>query len=244
MRIHVINLDRSPDRLWSFREINKGLQDVERSPAVDGNSLSNNDLLADGTLLQAPPIKYSPGAIGCALSHAGLWKKAIDDGRPITICDDDAIFNKNFAVKSKALLSKLDRDWDFVLWGWNFDAPLLIDPLPGVSPCVLRFNLTSLRENVDIFQKSSINTQPVRLLQCIGVPCYSVTPNGARKLREACIPIRDAKIFFPGLNRELSNFGIDVMMNAVYRNIRAYAAFPPLVATRNEGSTTQRPIRT
>jgi hypothetical protein len=90
--------------------------------------------------------------------------------------------------------------------------------------------------NATKFQGLPVANRPIRLLQCFGIPCYSVTPRGARTLKDTCIPIREAKIFFPGLNHELANFGVDVMMNAVYPQIRAFASFPPLVVTKNEVS--------
>ncbi len=43
-------------------------------------------------------------------------------------------------------------------------------------------------------------------------------------------------VFCPGLNRCVTNFGIDVMMNALYPSINAYVAFPPLAVSRNEKS--------
>jgi GR25 family glycosyltransferase involved in LPS biosynthesis len=236
MRIHVINLDRSRDRLADFNTLNKHLTDIERYSAVDGAAQDIGKLVAAGTITPGCAKAYLPGAIGAALSHAALWTKAIETNEAITVCEDDAIFNFAYEPLAQEMMAALGSEWDFILWGWNFDAPVMLDLLPGVSPCIAVFDQNKMVANTTRFQSMPAATRPVRLLQCFGIPCYSVTPRGARALRDACIPIREAKIFFPGLNRELANFGIDVMMNAVYPNIRAFAAFPSLVVTKNEAS--------
>lgn len=236
MRVHVINLDRSRDRLADFRKINGHLSNVERYPAVDGSAQNIAALIAAGTITPGCARVYLPGAVGAALSHAALWTRAIETDEIVTVCEDDAIFNSAFEAAAQETIASLGADWDFILWGWNFDAPMLVDVLPGVSSCIAVFDQNRMAANTAQFQKMRIATRPVRLQQCFGIPCYSVTPRGARMLRDACVPIREAKIFFPGLNRELANFGIDVMMNAVYPQMKAFAAFPSLVVTKNEQS--------
>jgi glycosyl transferase, family 25 len=79
-----------------------------------------------------------------------------------------------------------------------------------------------------------VTPQAFRLTRALGIPCYSVSPKGARALKAACLPLARIKVHFPGLNRHLPNFGIDVMMNNAYPQISAFVSFPPLVITRNE----------
>jgi hypothetical protein len=48
LRVHLINLDRSQERLAEFKELNSHLTDVERFPAVDGYSLDIPALAQQG----------------------------------------------------------------------------------------------------------------------------------------------------------------------------------------------------
>jgi glycosyl transferase family 25 len=234
-RTYLINLDRSKDRLKEFWRYNERLKiDVERFPGVDGSKLSIADLQANGQIDAVIAKTYTPGAIGATLSHAALWDKAIAADEAITIIEDDAIFNFDFEAASRDFFGRLHDDWDFVLWGWNFDAPLLFELMPNVSPCLDNFNQAQMLTAVEQFQKLSLAPLGFRLLRCFGVPCYSVSPRGARALKAGCVPIRAMTVFFPGLNQNIANVGIDCMMNAVFPNIKAYLSFPPLVITKNE----------
>jgi hypothetical protein len=49
-----------------------------------------------------------------------------------------------------------------------------------------------------------------------------------------CLPLAPLRVFFPLLNRESDNTGIDMPMNAAYPEIDAFVAFPPLALTLNE----------
>ena len=72
------------------------------------------------------------------------------------------------------------------------------------------------------------------MLRAFGAPRYSISPRGAQALKSACFPIRETEIYFPGIDRRIPNVGIDVGMNQTYPSMKAYAAFPPLVITKNE----------
>jgi glycosyl transferase, family 25 len=211
---------------------------VIRFPAVDGRTLNVEALIANGTIDRAAATThYTPGAIGATLSHDALWTKAIDAQQSITICEDDAIFNANYARSSRAVIDRLPADWDFILWGWNFDANLLIDFIPGVSACLCNFDQASARAGVEAFRQQEIVSHPLLLLRAFGVPCYSISPRGAQLLKSTCFPIRAIDIYFPGIDRHIPNVGIDVVMNNAYPNMKAYIAFPPLVLTKNERET-------
>jgi glycosyl transferase, family 25 len=235
MLTHLINLDRSTERLSRFQAINAHLPDVIRFPAVDGRKLDTESLIANGTIDRASATShYTPGAIGAALSHIALWTKAIDAQQSITVCEDDAIFNLNYAQSSQSLIDMLPADWDFILWGWNFDSNLLIDFMPGVSGCLCWFDQASLVAGVETFRTQDIASRPLPLLRAFGAPCYSVSPRGAQALKSACFPIRETEMYFPVIDRHIPNVGIDIGMNLAYPDIKAYAAFPPLVITKNE----------
>jgi glycosyl transferase, family 25 len=125
-----------------------------------------------------------------------------------------------------------------VLWGWNFDSILYFDLLPGISSCVSLFDQQAMRSGVESFQVQPILPRLFRLLRAFGIPCYSISPKGAQLLRGHCLPLREMPVFFPGLNREIPNNGIDIMTNDAYPRINAYVSFPPLVITKNEHERT------
>ena len=114
--INVISLARTPERLKSFRKNNSWLQDFEIFPAVDGSQRTTTEMLDRGLITKN--LNYRTGALGNALSHQGLWEKAIRINRPLTIFEDDAILHSNFIEKSNKLISELGDDWDLIVWGW------------------------------------------------------------------------------------------------------------------------------
>lgn len=234
MRIHLINLDRSTDRLAEFRRRNAHLPDVERFTAVDGKAQDAASLVARGLFEPGVPEVYGPGAVGAALSHLALWTKAVEHNETLTVCEDDAVFNHAFVATAERVIAALPSDWDFILWGWNFDAHLLFELIPGVSPCLCRFDEAQMRAGVGAFQSGAIAAQSFKLLRALGIPCYSISAKGARALKARCVPSTRIKVHFPGLERHLPNFGIDIMMNHAFPEIKAFVGFPPLVITPNE----------
>lgn len=236
MDVHVINLDRSANRLSTFTATNQHLKNIVRFPAVDGGAMDRAKLRADGIFTTVMP-DYSHGAVGCALSHVSLWQKAVAESEAFTIAEDDAIFNIHFEAEAGDLLRSLPPDWDILLWGWNFDSILFFDFLPGVSPCLGAFSESGIREQASVFQKLDVKPQAYRLQKAFGLLAYAVSPHGAEKLLHHCLPIREMEVFCPGLNRFVANSGIDVMMNALYPKINALVSFPPLAVSKNEKTT-------
>ncbi len=78
MLIHLINLDRSQDRLAAFVDANKHLTSVSRVPAVDGATLDIASLVAKDTIAEGLVASefYTAGALGAAFSHLSMWQTA------------------------------------------------------------------------------------------------------------------------------------------------------------------------
>lgn len=232
--IKVINLRRSADRRETFARLNSHLE-YEFVEAVDGNKLTEKEL-EDPTLFKHPLPFHSMGAYGCALSHLKMWDLAIASGRPVTVCEDDVVFRKDFKAQSAAVLERLPADWDIVLWGWNFNTILSLMSLPGISPAVMLCDENLLRENIEAFRNLTVPSQPLALDRTLGTPGYTISAAGAKKFREQCFPMKDFEIYFPLMNRNLNNHGIDVSMARTYSVARSFVAFPPLLATENDRS--------
>jgi len=233
LNIHLVNLDRSTDRLTAFQAANSHvMQHVTRFAAIDGKNVDRAAVAERGIILS--DLIYKDGAIGSALSQVALWDMAIREGQSLTICEDDAIFNRSFCAVSERVLQDLRPDWHVIKWGWNFDSVLWFDMIPGVSGCMAEFDQHSLRKGIDAFQSAVVVPRAFRLLQVFGNICYSISPAGARLLRQNCLPLRNALVYVPGLKRRVVNYCIDVALNDVFRRMNSYVCIPPLVVTTNE----------
>ncbi len=237
-----MNLDRSPGRLAEFREINPHLSDVTRFSAVDGQTLKLDPLVAAGLVTSDILATYSINELGCAMSHIALWKRGLASGEMITIAEDDAVFHKEFLRHAGDVIAKLPADWDMILWGWNFDLFLVMEMLPGLSPCLAQFEEIKSIEGARQFQSQDLRPYPVKLRWAFGLPCYSVSPNGARKIMAKCLPLRPLVLPSPeGLRAKLHapyfrTVGIDGTLNVIYPELNAFICFPPTVITRNDPS--------
>jgi glycosyl transferase, family 25 len=228
LSIRVINLKRAVERRQHFAALHAGL-DFTFFDAVDGSTV--------------PPLPgYSPGATGCALSHKALWEECVASGRPITILEDDAVLRNDFSSIRLDAAARIAPAWDIILWGWNFDSVLLTEMLPGVA-MLSHFDQAAARRHLQDFRTGGGGPKWVvtliKLHRAFGSPCYSLTPAGAAKLLQTCFPIRGQPVFFPGLNRELPEYGIDIAMNRVYAEIGAYVSIPPMALTPNFNEQSQ-----
>jgi glycosyl transferase, family 25 len=236
MRIRYLNLDRRPDRNEAFLRANANIADFERVSAVDGREIDPAALVKAGVF--AEPLKhYSPGAVGCALSHKGVWERSVAEGAMTTLAEDDVLFNRRFVETASRVLASLPVDWDIVYWGWNFDSILHLKMPEGLNETVMYFQKSSLGPQTIAFQNASFDPRPMRLVNLFGTACYSISPAGAARLLARCFPLRNEAVPIVGLKARIANLGIDTVMNAHYRFLRAYVSVPPLVWTENDRAT-------
>lgn len=233
MEVLYLNLARRPDRDTRFRAVNAGIVPCQRVSAVDGRQLSVKSLIDSGVLLE-PLTSYTSGALGSALSHKMLWDQCATGEGVLTVAEDDAVLHRSFETKATEVLASLPADWDIILWGWNFDSILHVGLFDGLKHVVMGSDGRPLGPAIAEFQKTPCNPLALRLFGAFGTVCYSITPWGARRLGQACFPLRNEPIMVPGLRRVLANFGIDVVMNKHYPAINAYVCFPPLAWTEND----------
>jgi len=220
----------------AFRRFNSHLSEITRVEAVDGTTIQRPDLIRDGIAADALP-HYSPGALGVALSHRGIWQDCVRSGSPCTVAEDDAVFNLHFEQKAAGMIASLPPNWDLILWGWNFDSPLEVDVLPGMSRSAMFFRGTTLGSNVHKFQSLRHETVALRLLGAFGIVGYSASVNGAQTLLDKCFPLREEGIPIPSLQQTNWNTGLDVVLNKLYPTLHAYVCVPPLVWTENDKTT-------
>jgi hypothetical protein len=158
-----------------------------------------------------------------------------------TVAEDDAI---SIYISSTAtdILSELPADWDIVLWGFNFDLFACFEMIPGVSMCLAQFQQERMRTTTGTFQKQRIVARAYPLVWAFGTACYSISPKGAREFKSRLLPLRPIIISIPEAARAspysqtFRSVGIDNSMNAVYRDVKAFVCFPPLVVSKNESA--------
>jgi glycosyl transferase, family 25 len=231
--IQVVSLQATPHRRERFADLNRGFQ-FEFFDAVDGRQIDRSRFF--GSRLAEADVPYSPGAVGCALSHLTLWERSVRDHVILTVVEDDAVLRRDFEAKSQELIARLPPDWDIIMWGWNFDSILSVLVMPGISTTVISCNQDSLRQAIGRFQTELFEPHIFRLDKCFGTCAYTISPAGSRKFRQGCFPLRQENVYFPLLNRLLPNDGIDIAMNRIYSMTNSYVSFPPLAVTPNDNS--------
>ncbi len=117
LKVYVVNLDRSPERLKS---IDKRLKDIgldyTRISAVDGK-------VREFTSKEINKNKYSffhgkyitPTEVACFVSHVNVWEEfeKNNDAEFALVLEDDMIFSDEFVSVLKALV-KDKKSWDVV----------------------------------------------------------------------------------------------------------------------------------
>jgi GR25 family glycosyltransferase involved in LPS biosynthesis len=230
--IRLINLERATDRLQAFVTANQDVDAaVEVFRAVDGSIQDIDDLIREDYVAPGLMERYTASNLGCSLSHICLWQEAVDRAEPTTACEDDAVLRRDFAARSAELISSAP-DFGIILWGWNFDAPLAIELMPGTH-AALRCDQAELRETLAVFPTIDIKPRLFRLRQAFGTVCYTVSPAGARKLLDRLVPLRPLEITLAGKSQRFPHVGIDVALSSVYAELSAYVCVPPLVVTPN-----------
>lgn len=94
MKIFLINLDRSPDRLqFMENQLNKLNLPFERISAVDGRSLNMNrvDEFAIRSKVEEWKDLLTPNMIACSLSHYHIYKKMVEENIEMALILEDDI---------------------------------------------------------------------------------------------------------------------------------------------------------
>jgi len=227
--MHLINLDRSTERLRRFRERNRHLENIVRVPAVDGSALDREALISSGYINRDLP--YASGTLGCAMSHLKLWEMAAAQDQSITIFEDDIVIAHQFEKRAREVMSSLPDDWDIIQWGYMLN-PLYAWVDLGVSRVSLHcYGRPGYQgeEGLQKFQAEEYSPAPIRLLHSFGAQGYSISPKGARAALEYCLPLRKRLIEFPDAGVITLDRGIDVALDGIHPSLKAFICVPPLL---------------
>ena len=237
--VHVINLDRRPERWAKFRERNAHLDRVIRFSAIDGNMLDRAALEREKVI--TADLDYSNGTLGCALSHIRLWQKAAVEGVGLTILEDDAHTHPEFMCYATKIAKGLPDDWDIVLWGYVYN-PLFMWMDMGFANATMEFYDARPAFSWPDTQYGYSVYRPIKLNHAFGMQAYSLSPRGARRLLAAGLPLKKRMIEFPGAGVVTPDLGIDVLACGIYPTMQSFCCMPPLAVQRDDGISDRMPV--
>lgn len=227
----VITLERTPERFQEFYKWNAAYK-IRRFNAIDGGRVAREKCIQRGLITK--DNEYLPGALGVALSHITLWRGCANENKVFHIVEDDIVLRADFWKVATGLLSGFD-EWDIILWSHNLDWPIVVGPVLGGENAVIQYGAKETATKLEAFKAVTAPSMLLPLVSAAGIGCYSLSPSGAKKLLELCLPVGNTKAAF-AIERHLgwNNTGIDVEMARHYVKLKAFIAFPPLAITPNE----------
>lgn len=169
--IWVLNLERSKDRRFFMENQLKGLNlEFEIIKAVDGQALGEDDLkgYSERKTIRCVGTALGPSAIACALSHARMWHRIIEENlNEVLILEDDALIGETLIdiLRSR---HQFPPDWEFM----NFFTDA--QKLPFSTPIIEHYNVCRFKGNAN------------------RTSTYLINRRGAEKLLKNCFPIRYA----------------------------------------------------
>lgn len=227
MLIHVLNLDRRPDRWKAFCENNGHLSTDRRVSCIDGPTLGREALLRRGVDLEKLP-HYSLATAGNQLSHAHQWRLASVENRNRHIAEDDAVFREDFETVAQDLLSTLPDNWDIVFWGHTFACPVSIEITPGGRSVMLATSSPRETDERATFKVPHYDPSLYRCYTCYNSFAYSISPLGAEKILSKCMPMRDEHGVIAPTQNVVPIYGVDAKLSAIAGQLQAYYCFPPI----------------
>ena len=129
----VINLDTAKDRynafLRAFQHSDLKKLGLSRYSAVKGADL---DIASMVTPLALQEIRAGSAngyrrnhyeltvpAVGCYMSHVGVWTRLLNSGRPyFLVMEDDALIPSELVAQMESTIELLPRGWDILLLGY------------------------------------------------------------------------------------------------------------------------------
>jgi GR25 family glycosyltransferase involved in LPS biosynthesis len=168
-KTYVLNLDRRPDRMESFRKSIEGIDlQYERFSAIDGSKLTPNKQLQ--RIFEGNDYNMREGMVGCAMSHVKMYIELINSKYDFfCILEDDVTFVPDFLQKFKYTCDNLPKEWDI---------------------CYLGHHLWKKFKTADYYDKEAYpifekwSTKQSLKYSMGGTGGYLISKNGARKFLE------------------------------------------------------------
>ena len=142
LRVILINLDRSTDRLARMKaEFERVGVDFERFPAVSGTDLpeSVKPYFCDAAGEVVSPLRS--GEIGCYASHLGVWQHIAAGryGAAALVCEDDVGLPDDLIRLLARLLNAAPSGWDVIRLSSNTRRPVAAVAPLGAGRNLVRY---------------------------------------------------------------------------------------------------------
>lgn len=237
MRVAVISLRRTPERLIAFKRRNgPALKncDVQIVEGVDGHAVLPS-LKLSRRLSPSARKNWSPGAIGAAFSHFYCWRLCEQTGKPFVVLEDDVVLAQRWQSVLTRLLKEHAYSPELVLMGWNLDSVLRAEFLTGLE-FVSLFEPAYLDEDKTrtALEYSNQQTTLCRLRHCYGLPGYWLTPSMAKRLLQTVNCLASELIILGRGIPKHKSLTLDAQLNLHYYAMKATVTIPPLVLALND----------
>lgn len=182
---YCISLERRPDRWKRFigQTAAAGLH-VKRWSAVDGRAIDVErderiSVFARRNIIEHTRRSHeeidSVGAVGCALSHIGLWRELIQSKHEyFLIFEDDARIDPDFVSRANTLLSQSPRLQESGAW----DIWMLGGAWKGEEA------------DIELYKKTSTQEPTIRIGKFYLIHGYIINRRAAATFLAACMPIQ------------------------------------------------------
>ena len=229
----VINLERSQERLAAFRQ-RSGLaaQVIPRLNAIEGQTLALDALLARN-VLDRTALDWPRGQLGCALSHIKALMHCRRRGEPLLIFEDDALFAPQWTKSLERVLHQAPSGWELLLLGWNLDSCLQLGWGNAITSTSLFQPHWPDAEVLNTCLAEQDQHLWLRLQKALGLAGYVVSPAGASRILDWCLPLRTLPIQAANLPARPC-FSLDGQLNSFYPELSAWVCIPPLVLGAND----------
>lgn len=199
--IYVISLKKSIKRHNLFKQVLQGIN-YEIFWGVDGRELNLEEIKLEGlydselTQKKVPIGKdLTPGEIGCALSHLGVYKDILANGyQKALILEDDIAVATDAAEALSQSLSELPDQWDLLYLGYLYNTDKI--KLPIKLRLYIAYPLLSLLGMKKYDAKRLRRRFPRSYSEHLdlagfhyGTHAYAVTTSGAKKILKYQTPI-------------------------------------------------------
>jgi len=230
---YIIHIEDQVQRKVDFLSNNTGLSNVVWAEGTKGADLKRRNLMEAGVLKKGAQL--IDGSLGNALSVVHLLKLCINTDEIATIVENDAILSRHFDTLSRRMLESVHYDFDIIQWGWNFDSVLYLFPMSGaMGPVEIRARQDAGQRGWREFQELACARTLIPLGHQWGTHCFTVTPQGAKRMLEMLLPLDTEPFYREDLKLRIQPKGLDSMLGRCYPKLKAYACFPPLSMALND----------
>lgn len=237
-RVYVLTLARATDRHPLFARALAGLR-YEVVHGVDKRDLDRADLERRGVYDDRAARRVhrygrgvTLGHIACTLSHAGVWRRMLDEGcRRVLVLEDDAEPIPEAIGATHAVLAQLPPSFELVYLGYNLNETVSlrrrIDRLAYVALGALRLVRWTPREAMNLLPRPhSANLR--RAGRHDYTHAYALTASAARKLLALQTPV-------------VANVDTGITRLVLRGELEAYVSEPKLFRQRKGWSYVEEP---